>query len=522
MTTEASSPSQPTPYYDVIERRIACHGRPDIDSSALGRVEQHDRAGRLEPSDSAFILAHPDCFINSQVADMSRLALKYPLIDPSGVELKFGTEKLGKEGQVAFTRIIPNNPTPGKRKVILATGLHHPTAAILDPLSRIAKKGGREIISVDLPGMGGSRTDGNQAVSSKEFYEAFKTAILATTQEGEEIDLMGYSLGSDPLGYLYRDIDKLEKETGRKFHAIAYLGPIPSETDRRVLGLRMSPSVANRLALATTITTVTGAPLPFAQPERYYNGLSPETGQSIQEVAAQEHPPANILSLMKTLISRNQSPLTTRLVNDPRYRLVLGAEDMVMELDQPERLQNKRGIYIAPNAGHAGLLFETDLILKALDDDNDRRPPIHPAKLYRRSTDASSVGVVAETSGRVGVQYSPRRIVGLALFANEKLGLAGEVGSAANALYNPNQNNVDLSAVAKTGLQLQLVGWPLQAVGGIAVGAQWTPGENQVNPIVNGYGGIEIPLGGLLTSVTYQRPLFGNDSSMQFGLQMAF
>ncbi|MBI3540841.1 MAG: hypothetical protein HY073_01680, partial [Deltaproteobacteria bacterium] len=275
------------------------------------------------------------------------------------------------------------------------------------------------------------------------------------------------------------------------------------------------------LAFNTTITTVTAGTLPFAQPERYYNSLSPETGQAIQEVASQEHPPANILSLMGTIVSRNQNPITTRLVNDPRYRLVLGGEDKVMELDQAERLDNKRGIYIAPKAGHGGLLFETNLILKALDDDKDARPLIDPEQLYRRSSDASSVGVVAETSGRVGLQYSLRKISGFTLLAREKLGIAGEVGLAASAFYSP-KNDVDLSAVARTGLQLQSVGWPLQAIGGIELGGQLALGENQVSSIVNAYAGVEIPLGGILTSATYQKSLFTSDSNIQFALKMAF
>lgn len=478
--------------------------------------------------DLFYILTHTEVMTDG-VAEkpLLRQGLDYPAADKAGVKTDFKTLPLEKGGQVAYIVITPEKFDPAKKPLIFLTGLQHKSAIYYDSLVKMAKKEGREIISIDLPSAGGTRLPGNASVYSSDLYDVAVKIIGEEIASGETFDLMGHSLGAIPAveiraAFKERKLPELLK--GRSLGRVVLVAPVPDE-EMRMMGDRINGNFA-KLSIFQALFT---GGIASAATHLFFNDHSEIDQKDLTAIIGREEHSSSLWSTCSNFFSRYMDPVMGDVGVDADLRIVFPSDDKLMLLRDQEDWRGKRGVYFIDGADHSFMAgryvpqYQLDQLLYALNDTEsfDASPRLELGGLYRRFNGNVGVAASYSSSGFIGVSAAILARFGLLHFGSGggiDLGFGNEVVAG----YDYNRKDALIGMHLHAGLGYKVFQLPLRFDGGLLLQTNMYVNERNDTPLqISPYAGFQFEMeDAMFLSARFLFPAFVGDDSTDWSTQV--
>lgn len=445
------------------------------DMAALVDGRQLDRA------DLSYLLGHQQ-LLNSPatIVPMLEAGLGYPSDHLNGVKLAHYTVPLAGGGQVAGVIQEPPILQPGRRTVVYLTGLHQPSSVNLPLTAAMALQGGRRIISVDLPSMGGSRLAENASVYADDLLDAVVTAIVAATGPNEEIDVVGHSLGTLPailLRDLSHDADAWAARLGeRTLVRVGLLDPVPDE-EMRAMGVTVDGGFTKG-AIPRSLTGTVQAYLA----ELFDNAHTPADREQLAKLMRREALSASLWSVLDLFITRYLHRILDDIGHDPNLFVAFSEhDDLIVMRNRPE-WEGRRGVIFLKGDHTVGNpTFAEENAAKILHTLNDPLDPAQPlldrSELYQSAAYAAlSGGLIYGNDQTLAAQFEA--LVYFGLLPIGPFGFFAKVGGRLVTGYDfaAERPVADLEWVSALGLQSFAL--PISASGALVINQGFMPTDN--------------------------------------------
>ncbi|MBI2345976.1 MAG: alpha/beta hydrolase [Deltaproteobacteria bacterium] len=449
---------------DVLTPEVlhSCNGKP-LERADLQALAALIDPKRLDQADLFAVLANPDQMLLQSEQRMVRKALDLPESDPSDLVLNFNTVPFKWERQIAYITIRPPAVKNIKPPLLFLTGLHHKSAVYLQTLMELARREGRTIVTMDLPGMGGSRLPGNASVYAGDLTDAAVAVIKAAIPEGTTFDLMAHSLGTIPARELY----EMGSVARRRLGLTVLIAPVPAQREQN-MGYLLDAGFAKE---ATARNFINGGDLPPMRPELFFQQHDTSSRKWLLQVTGKERYSTSLWSILSQFLAVDRRPLTAVVGVDHELRLVFPVEDRLIPIDIDSWV-DRRGIYFVPNADHsfmagpsAAVEEQLATLQAALNDPlSAATPRFQEGNAYRTIRRASLFGAAGTIDQQVGLFGIGAARLGL--FPAGLLGIDAEAGISS-------MFGTAAEMAAHVGLGLQPLDLPIW-IGGGARGAVTT------------------------------------------------
>jgi len=354
-------------------KKLEGHYRVDIDdikNKAVRNIAKADTStpSTLDAGDFFALLSCDEAICvpdeNAKCRMVLRSVLDFPKTDMNGIKLSFTSVPTLSGNNVAVTKIVPSNVDKTKSPMVFVGGLYHKTAIYLNFLEKLAKSDRREIISMDLPGIGASLMPKGKSIDHSLFYEALISVIKSQTKEYDHIIIMGHSLGTVPVRHLYFN----QGDISQKVDKIIMVAPIPSVAEERA-GLRILPYYLS----SSAVTLLDGVMNPVYS-NIFFNAHSKSEAVALEKEVGKERLPVSVPNFVSTLYRVDKESILDRIGHDPKLVWILPAKDELIRLENPKKWKSK-GLIIVDGADHsfmagnASTKESIDAVKSAMDDD---------------------------------------------------------------------------------------------------------------------------------------------------------
>lgn len=436
---------------EFIKRYNSIYAPIDSESPpAIKQIAAETTPGTLDHADFFSLLAGQNTCspeMSSTCAIVLRTAIDLPPEDPDGVVLKFETIKIDANSNIAMVRILPKGIDKNQKPDLFVGGLFHHAGVYLDGAVPFAKKEKRELIVVDVPGVGGSSVPRNQSVSAELLTDKLGNAITRATN-GNIRYLMGHSLGSAVIRDMFlKDKDKPVKRA----ELYIPIGMIPA-AEEELAGFEMNRNFSQEHALRSLIFGWGEmSPLP-SQTDKFF-GTHPENEKKwLAGSVSRQRFPVNIVNFMSFKTKNSQRSLLEYLGHKNLVVVHLGSgrendKDKLMELSNPKEWRCRGVIFLTAKeaaADHSSIAGKehAKLFWESLSDNLKNRPDLklpyaNIGRMMRHPKFNMGLQASGEHSNHAGITGNA------GLYTKFSYGLGGRFAAyfGADLLFSTNSEN---------------------------------------------------------------------------------
>lgn len=260
------------------------------------------------------------------------------------------TNQTQPDSQVSYIDISPSCVDPSRPPVIFAGGIFLRSEHYITFLQALANRYHAHVFAVTLPSMGESHLQGNASIHAEDLVDAVTTVIRHEITQGG-FHLMGHSLGSIPMRYLYLHPEALEGSGRNRRHLerTILIAPVPTSEEQTLLDVSIPTRASWEFALGN-LGRNAAQPLHLGQ--LAFNHHSPASQNELIRSIGEERFATNPWAAISIFATNDNNATLSHLEHeqDPGLRYVIPEED---HLFRQTLCQSARGYQCLPHADHA-------------------------------------------------------------------------------------------------------------------------------------------------------------------------